>query len=129
MDRIKVSLAACLVAGGCSTAIVQKEDMLAAAGFESRPADTPQRIAALQGLPAHRFVRQIRDGRQFWLYADPTVCRCVYAGDDRAYSRYRQEVFRQRIADENRLAAQEYQDATVAQFELGPWAPWAPFYY
>lgn len=128
MDRIILSLAVCLAAAGCSAAIAQKEDMLSAAGFQSRPADTPQRVAALRSLPAHRFVRQVRGDQQFWLYADPTVCRCVYAGDDRAYSRYRQEVFQQRIADENRFAAQEYRDAAMAQFEMGPWAPWDPFY-
>ena len=60
--RNVVLLALGLAASACSGAVVQKEDMLSASGFQYRPADTPQRIAALQKLPAHRFVRQVRNG-------------------------------------------------------------------
>ena len=103
--------------------------MLIASGFQYRPADTPARIAALQRLPAHRFVRQERDGRAFWIYADPTVCKCVYAGNDAAFATYRQSVFQQRLADENLMAAQINRDTVMDQYALGPWGPWAPFYY
>jgi hypothetical protein len=118
-----------LAISGCGAAVEQKEDLLTAAGFQYRPADTPERVAALARLPAHKFVRQVTNGQAFWLYADPTVCKCVYAGSDSAFSAYKQAVFQQKLADENLMAAQMYQDATVNQFELGPWAPWAPFYY
>lgn len=118
-----------LALSGCSAGVVQKEDLLSASGFQYRPADTPQRIASLQTLPAHRFVRQVRDGRAFWLYADPTVCKCVYAGSDEAFSAYKQAVFQQKLADENLMAARISQDAAIDQLELGPWAPWGPYYY
>ncbi len=113
---------------GCAGAIVQKEDMLSAAGFQYRPADTPQRIAALTKLPAHRFVRQVRNGKAFWLYADPAVCKCIYAGSDEAFSAYKQAMFQQRLADENLRAAEASRDAAIDQLELGPWAPWGPYY-
>ncbi len=118
-----------LALSGCSAGIIQKEDMLSAAGFQYRPADTPQRVASLQTLPAHKFVRQVRNGRAFWLYADPTICKCIYAGTDEAFSAYKQEMFRQRLADENLMAARIAQDAAIEQWELGPWAPWAPYYF
>lgn len=118
-----------LACAGCSTGIVQKEDLLSASGFQYRPADTPQRIASLQTLPAHRFVRQVRDGRAFWVYADPTVCKCLYTGSDEAFSAYKQLVFQQRLADENLMAARISQDAAIDRLELGPWAPWGPYYY
>jgi hypothetical protein len=127
--RKTLLLAIGLAVPGCSGAIVQKEDMLTAAGFQYRPADTPARIAALQKLPAHRFVRQVRNGKAFWLYSDPAVCKCIYAGSDEAFSAYQQAVFQQRLADENLMAAQVYRDAAIDQYELGPWAPWGPFYY
>lgn len=127
--RSVVLLVLGLTASACSGAVVQKEDMLSASGFQYRPADTPQRIAALQKLPAHRFVRQVRNGRAFWLYADPTVCKCIYAGSDDAFSAYQQAVFQQRLADENLMAARISRDAALDQLELGPWAPWGPFYY
>ena len=128
-SRTLLLLALGLAVSGCSGAIVQKEDMLAAAGFQYRPADTPERIAALQKLPAHRFVRQVRSGKAFWLYADPAVCKCIYAGSDEAFSAYKQAVFQQRLADENLMAAQINRDAAIDQLELGPWAPWGPYYY
>ena len=127
--RNVVLLALGLAASACSGAVVQKEDMLSASGFQYRPADTPQRIAALQKLPAHRFVRQVRNGRAFWLYADPTVCKCIYAGSEDAFSTYQQAVFQQRLADENLMAARISRDAAIDQLELGPWAPWGPYYY
>ena len=34
----------------------QKEDLLAAAGFQVRVADTPQRLAAMKRLPPNKFV-------------------------------------------------------------------------
>ena len=69
----------------CAASVREKEDMLAAAGFRLRPADTPQRVAALTALPPHRFVRRTVDGRVTYLYADPTVCRCLYVGGQEAY--------------------------------------------
>lgn len=99
-----VLLAASLAA--CSGRVAEKEDLLAAAGFQFRPADTPERVAALHRLPAHHFVRQVRNGQTVWIYADPTVCGCLYAGNDAAYATYRQEVFQKRLADERQLTAE-----------------------
>ena len=117
------------LAAACSTRVVQKEDLLAAAGFQFRPADTPQKVTALHNLPAHRFVRQVRDGKPIWIYADPTICGCLYAGSDQAYSNYRQEVFQKKIADERQLDAQMEQNAAMQQVQWEMWGPWAPFYY
>ncbi len=117
---------------GCAQQVVQREDMLAAAGFSFRPADTPQKVAALKALPAHKFVRQVRNGQNVWIYADPSICACLYAGNDAAYRNYRQEVVQKRIADEEVRAAQLNQDAAMEQeatmVDWAVWGPWAPFY-
>ncbi len=123
-----VALLAGLLAA-CSNQIVEKENLLTAAGFQFRPADTPERAAALQRLPAHHFVRQARDGKPIWVYADPTICGCLYAGNEQAYATYRREVFQKQLADERQLTAQMNEDAAMEQMEWGPWGPWAPFYY
>ena len=121
-----------LALGGCAGQVVQKEDMLAAAGFSFRPADTPQKVAALKALPAHSFVRQVRNGQAVWVYADPSICACLYAGNDNAYQRYRQEVFQKRIADEEAQAAQMNEDAAMEQsatrMDWAAWGAWAPYY-
>ncbi len=114
---------------GCVNPVVQKEDLLAAAGFATKPADTPARQAALARMPPHKFTHQVRNGKTVYLYADPTICGCVYAGDDTAYSRYRQEVFQQRLADEQEMAANMNEEAQMqANLDWGLWGgPWGAY--
>lgn len=101
--------------------VAQKEDHLAAAGFTLKPASTPQRIAMLKRLPAHHFVRRIHGDTVSYVYADPTVCGCLYVGDQTAYGRYQAYQQQQNITDEQQMAAQDYQDA---QWNWGEWGPW-----
>jgi hypothetical protein len=60
--------------------VAQKEDLLAAAGFQVRPADSPHRVAAMKRLPPNKFVAKVVNGNPVYLYADPLDCNCVYFG-------------------------------------------------
>jgi hypothetical protein len=60
------------------------EDM----GFVMRPADTPARIERLRLLPPRTFVARSKDGRRYYLYADPDYCKCVFVGDELAMKNY-----------------------------------------
>lgn len=101
---------------GCSSQMVKdKEDMLAASGFTLVPANTPSRQRSMAQLPPHKFVRQMRDDKVIYVYADPTICNCLYIGGQAAYGQYRANVFQQRIADEQQMTAD------MAQMEWGPW--------
>jgi hypothetical protein len=130
--RLPGLMGALLAVGACTSQVVQKEDILAAAGFSFRPANTPRAAAALKALPPHRFVHQIRNGQPIWIYADPTICGCLYAGDDAAYQRFRQMVFQKQIADERTQAALMNQNAAMEQnaamMDWAVWGPWAPYY-
>ena len=126
LTTIGTVMAAGLALGACAQQVVNKEDLLAAAGFGSKPADTPQRVAALNRLPPHKFVRTVRNGQPIWFYADPTICGCLYAGDTRAYDAYKHEVFDQHLADERAMTAQMNADAAM---DWNMWGPWAPYYY
>lgn len=59
------------------------------AGFIARLADTPARIARLNTVPAHKFVRRVKAGRAYYMYVDPDLCKCVYLGDQDAMNNYR----------------------------------------
>ena len=114
--------AAVLILGvaGCaspSQQAAQKEDLLAAAGFQTRPADSPQRLAAMRRLPPNRFVTKVVNGNPVYLYADPLVCRCVYFGSQQNWDAYRQEMFAQQLANEAQMTAVMNQD----NWDLGPW--------
>src|SRR5215472_12104265 len=95
----------------------QKEDLLAAAGFQVRVADTPQRLAAMKRLPPNKFVTKVVNGQPVYLYADPLVCRCVYFGTQQNWAAYRQEVFAKQLADEAHMTAILNQES----WDYGPW--------
>ena len=92
--------------------VENKEDLLAAAGFIARPANTPERQAMLRRLPPDRFVRRARENQFVYLFADPLVCNCLYIGDEAAYGRYRQEMQKRLIANEQLLSAEMSEDTT-----------------
>ena len=120
MPRIKRRLAffvVCLVMSACANQVQNKEDMLAAAGFTLVPANTPQRQASLSALPPHKFVHQVRNNAVIYTYADPTICDCLYVGNQVAYDHYRQDVFVKHVADEQQMTAQ------INQMDWGPWGP------
>lgn len=101
---------------------VRAQQLLAAAGFEMQMADTPERLAALQGIAPQRKVFSVAaaDGLRY-VYADAEFCQCVYAGDQSAYERYQRMVIKQRRAAEQDMAEQMGNDATMT---WGPWSPW-----
>ena len=112
--------------GACAskaTRVSEKEDLLVAAGFTLRPANSPERQASLAQLPPNRFTRQMKGDQVTYLYADPLVCDCLYVGDQQAYGRYRQEVLQRKIADEQRVTAMMNEEAA---WDWGPWGPWGP---
>lgn len=136
--RRPASLLAALLLGlaGCAgPRTADTENMLAAAGFQARVADTPARIAQLKSLPPHRLVLRTHQGRNIWFYADPTICGCVYAGNDAAYTAYRRNQFLARLADQQRQADEDNERASYDQSVLmtdewmGSFGPWQPFYF
>ena len=120
-----VPLATLLLLTACVTPqqrAESRENLLTAAGFTARPADTPQRIASLRSLPANKVVQRVRGDTVRYVYADPLVCGCLYVGDQTAYARYQQEVFQRRLANEQEMTAQMNQ----MNWDEGPWG--GPFY-
>ena len=106
--------------------IAGKEDMLTAAGFKVLPANTPRRLASFKQLPPHQFSRQNRDGRVFYVYSDPTVCGCLYVGDQAAYGTYRKYAFEKQLADEQAMTANEM---AMNDWDWGPWGGWPYGWY
>jgi len=97
--------------------VAQKEDLLAAAGFQVRPADSPHRLAAMKMLPPNRFVTKVVNGNPVYLYADPLDCNCVYLGTQQNWDAYKQEMFAKQIANEQQMTAIMNQEA----WDWGPW--------
>jgi len=100
------------------------EQVLSAAGFQLKVGATPEKLASLRVLPTRRLVPQARDGRLYYVYADPEVCRCLFVGAEPQYQEYQRLALRKRIADEELRAAQNILSASTMNWGLwGPW-PW-----
>lgn len=112
-----------LALAGCVTEaqiVHSKENLMAAAGFVMRPADTPARQASLAALPPDRFTVRTRGPQVVYLYADPLVCHCLWRGNQQQYARYRQEAFQQHLANEEAMAAEMNEDSGT---DMGAWGP------
>jgi hypothetical protein len=109
-----VIVAALCLAAGCvnqsqpiatstSTASVSKTDALIASGFKMVPANPPERQTALRQLPPQKVVRQVRNDKVVFVYADPASCSCLYVGNATAYGAYRARTSNTETADERAM--------------------------
>ena len=104
-----------------SRAIASTEQMLAAAGFQAVPANTPERQAEMAYLQAGRLTAQPRGQGFTYVFADPRGCNCLYMGDAADYQEY------QRLAL-NEKQSQRYADAAADRgFNSMHWGLWGPY--
>ena len=119
---LALAVAATLLAG-CVTMqnedYLQTERRLAAAGFQSRIANTPAKFTSLRNLPQNRLVMGQKDGVARYLYADTTVCGCLYYGDQQAYDRYQRMALEQRLVDDQWVVMEWNADSM-------DWDAWGP---
>jgi hypothetical protein len=135
-SRYCLAAALALLVSGCASdsdqsRVADTEQMLVAAGFVEKPANTPARQSQLATLPPYEIQsQQIRAGGTYtvgYVYADPKYCHCLFVGNDRAYERHQRMAVEKKIADERLQAAEMREDAS---FDWGAWGPyddwWGP---
>ncbi len=123
--RLLLVLATAFAVGGCAAMRRQEArdtgDLLVAAGFRSKPADTPEREQRLRALSPLKMESQSKDGHLVYRYADPYSCDCLYVGDEQAYAQYKRLALKKQVAEE-RLEAAEAEES--AAMDWGLWGPW-----
>ena len=123
-----VVLALGMALAGCAAIQNQEamdlERLLAAAGFQIKLADTPEKLAHLKALAQRRLVPHNRDGKVYYVYADAAYCRCLYAGTEKAYQRYQKLALEKKITEDQRMAAEFNENASMNWGMWGPWGPW-----
>jgi len=121
-----VLLAALVV--GCAALeqeeVQQKENLLAAAGFQIKVAEAPDKLQQLATMQQHQIIRRLHDGKVMYVYADSQVCKCLYYGTEAEYDRYRRLALQQQVAQERLNAAEMNEDAAMNWGAWGPWGPW-----
>jgi hypothetical protein len=105
---------------GCTTTR-DRENMLWAAGFKMVPADTPEKKAHLNALPANKITPVRRDGAVYYTFPDP-VNNVLYVGDERQYRLYRQIGLQRQMAEEQLNPAQFSDDAAWGLWGERGWA-------
>ena len=82
-----------LAAVGCATVekntAMDTERLLAASGFQMRLADTPHKLEKIKTMSQRKLIRHQRNGTINYIYADATDCKCLYAGTEKAYKRFK----------------------------------------
>ena len=64
------------------------------------------------------FSQHICDSRVFYADPDPTVCACLYVGDQNAYATYRKHAFEKQLASVQTMTA----NAMAMSWDWGPGA-------
>ena len=104
------AIALLALAVGCANT-QQTENLLSAAGFSTVLANTPQRQEQLKALPPHRLTLVQRNGKNYYVYADPANYQ-VFVGTPSEYQKYQQL----------RLASNLAQDQ-LETAQLNSWGP------
>jgi hypothetical protein len=125
MSRITTLIAAFALVFSAGCAAIQKSDAmdtertLAAAGFQMKFATTPEQIAKANSLPQRSLTPTPGpDGKNRFVWADATYCKCIYVGTEAAYDRYQKLSVNKQIA----------QNEEMASMNWGGWGGWGPWY-
>ena len=93
---------ALLALSGCATIHQQqaadREQLLAAAGFQQRAASDPEQHEDLSTMPPYKIVKRNANGDVLYTFADPEFCHCVYVGGPKEFSEYQRLLVDREIA-------------------------------
>lgn len=97
----------CLMAAGCQSIenerALDTEALLQEAGFQVRYADSAEHLQHVTALEQRSFVKKVRDGQPYYVYADAQGCKCLYYGTQAEYQQYRVLENDQEMAEGERL--------------------------
>jgi len=122
MRRGVIGLLGALSLGGCAALqtgdVRSAERALTAAGFQARPADTPEKLAHLESLTPRKVLLLPQNGERRYVYADPTGCKCLYVGGEEQYQLLRRQ---EQMAVDKLLTAEGSRDtADWRLWDIGP---------
>jgi len=110
--------AAALLAACAMMEARKKENLLETAGFRLIAANNPERIQALNTLPAGKISKVTRNGEDLYVYPDRDDCRCLRVGRQPQYELY------QRLAKGKNETLLEVTNATTNSGAFKGDDPW-----
>jgi hypothetical protein len=115
---IALSLTGCATLQADSTRATER--LLTEAGFQVKAADTPEKATHLQQLTPGKIIRREQNGQVSYVYADRTLCNCLYTGTEQQYQEYRRLARLQTTADEEKVVSEDASNP-------GAWGIWGLF--
>lgn len=97
------------------------EQILSAAGFNMKLADTPEKMAHVKSMKQRELISHIKDGSVYYAYADAEFCKCLYVGSEKSYQEYEKLTIQQTTAEMG-------QEAAMNWGAWGGWDAWGPWY-
>ena len=88
----------------CANPTKTKENMLSSSGFKAAAPRTAAQLAAFKALSPHKLAKTTFNGKTAWVYADPTICGCLYVGNQQAHDAYVKKVAQAKATDESEAA-------------------------
>ena len=120
--RLIGALVVLALAVGCAANTQSTENLLSAAGFRTIIANTPQRQQHLKTLPANKVVLVQRNGKNYYVYADPAHNQ-IYVGNPSQYQQYQQLRLARNLAQDQLATAELNKQAAMN------WDMWGPIWY
>jgi hypothetical protein len=111
------ALAVLALAVGCAANTQSTENLLAAAGFRTIVANTPQRQQHLKTLPPNKVVLVQRNGKNYYVPAHYQI----YVGNPSQYQQYQQLRLARNLVQDQLATAELNQQAAMG---WGLWGPW-----
>ncbi len=131
---VAATLGAAVAACSTTPKMESKQDMLSDAGFKTVSLKTPGQLAQFKKLPAHQLTRKNYQGKTVWVYADPTLCGCLYMGTPDNYNAYIKIASKQMMSQAMRANFQDdpysptaMDNAVDSDWDWGEWGN--PGYY
>jgi|SRR5215470_7926610 len=119
-----VSAALAVILTGCAQMRRQEarqiEPQLSAAGFQMKPADTPEKLAKLQAMPQGKLQQTWRNGKVYYVFADAQGCNCFYLGDKAAYDQYQAA----KAQAQREIAVQDQEYDSMDENAAPDWGMW-----
>ena len=87
-----IVLAALFAADLAAQTPQQRDRLLEQAGFIMRSADTGAKVERMKRLPPLQFLARNSPRGRYYLFADPTLCVCVFVGNEQAMENYKSQI-------------------------------------
>jgi hypothetical protein len=87
--KTNAGLGLAVAVAACAGLPETPEHMMASSGFKTMSVTTPAQKVAFHKFAQGSFTKKVDQGKTLWVYrADPTICTCLYVGDQQAYNTY-----------------------------------------